>query len=607
MQAPDLAFADPELQDATPDLTVLGLPRAITGAFAAIFPVTVRERRWAVKCFLTDVKDQKERYKAISQHLSQADLQHTLPFEYQERGIQVDGSWYPILKMKWVEGRTLRNFVAHHLESKPVLEKLSEAWVRMLADLKAVNVAHGDLQHGNVLVQQSKEGVQLQLVDYDTMWVPALQGRNSTEVGHRNYQHPDRSTADFGPHLDHFSGLVIYTALEALRLDPDLWHRYDTGENLLFTASDFYHPDKSALFEELAGMEALTDLADALRTACYIEPEKVAHLTEVDQQKAGAAGRALAGRVRRSLNELMQAEVTSATDRSTFQRYTMPVALLGVITSGALAWMYSWVGGAALFLLLCSLLLAMAVVNYRRLPVVRRRRRLEQELAYFDQLLTTYEEEVRSLEEKRAEIRASIDERREDRLQELQEEALYDKMKYHFIHQAEQVEGITHKTVVRLKAAGVRTAHDLKEKDLRNMYGVGEKSRARLLMWKSSLEQRYADDVPDDLSPAEERRFNRMIRKRIEHIDEEIDRLREKREVQQEERAAVADRLRESGRYSFASYLLYLLRTGDRPPALRGAPSAPAPRAEPSGDGEVQESGDVEVLPDGPWWKQGRA
>ena len=38
-------------------------------------------------------------------------------------------------------------------------------------------------------------------MDYDTLYVPALAGRESPELGHRNYQHPDRTRKDFGPML----------------------------------------------------------------------------------------------------------------------------------------------------------------------------------------------------------------------------------------------------------------------------------------------------------------------------------------------------------------------------------------------------------------------
>ena len=54
--------------------------------------------------------------------------------------------------------------------------------------MQRAEFAHGDLQHGNVLVDQ--EG-QLRLVDFDSVWIPQLQGQPApTESGHPNYQPP---------------------------------------------------------------------------------------------------------------------------------------------------------------------------------------------------------------------------------------------------------------------------------------------------------------------------------------------------------------------------------------------------------------------------------
>ncbi|QLQ08322.1 MAG: hypothetical protein HZY76_21580 [Anaerolineae bacterium] len=55
-----------------------------------------------------------------------------------------------------------------------------------MRNLQTHGIAHGDLQHGNVLVAADE----LRLIDYDGMYVPPLSGRESHEIGHRNYQHP---------------------------------------------------------------------------------------------------------------------------------------------------------------------------------------------------------------------------------------------------------------------------------------------------------------------------------------------------------------------------------------------------------------------------------
>jgi hypothetical protein len=161
----------------------------------------------------------------------------------------VRGQWYPILKMEWVQGEPLSAFIERHLGNRSTLLSLARRWVEMVEALRGASIAHGDLQHGNVLV--TSDG-QLRLVDYDGMYVPALSGEGSHEVGHPNYQHPSRTEADFGPHLDNFSAWVIYVSLVALAVDPWLWQRFDGGDDcLLFRRRDFEQPEASDVLRAL--------------------------------------------------------------------------------------------------------------------------------------------------------------------------------------------------------------------------------------------------------------------------------------------------------------------------------------------------------------------
>ncbi|NBB87893.1 MAG: hypothetical protein GVY12_16950, partial [Bacteroidetes bacterium] len=172
VQFPADAFRDSELQQARPDENALGLPQPITGNFAAVFPMTARTgQRWAVKCFLTDVPNQRARYRAIAEHLDTHPLSHTVDFTYQDEGIRVDGTDYPILKMEWVDGMPLNRFVAEHLEAPDRLAQVGEAWSTAMAALNDASIAHGDLQHGNVLVRAEDDAVHLTFVDYDAMVV----------------------------------------------------------------------------------------------------------------------------------------------------------------------------------------------------------------------------------------------------------------------------------------------------------------------------------------------------------------------------------------------------------------------------------------------------
>src|SRR5690349_8446551 len=124
LQNPALNFADPELRRGTPELTPLGLPRAITGGFASVYRLRCGSRDWAVRCFLREVPDQQERYAAIGKHLATAKLPATVGFHFLADGIRVGGRPYPIVKMEWVQGEPLDRWIERHLGDPVALRAL---------------------------------------------------------------------------------------------------------------------------------------------------------------------------------------------------------------------------------------------------------------------------------------------------------------------------------------------------------------------------------------------------------------------------------------------------------------------------------------------------
>jgi len=596
LQAPAIAFADPELQDSTPRTNALGLPQPITGSFAAVFPVTTEAgERYAVKCFLAERPDQQARYEAVAQALDAADHDAFLEFAYQPEGLSVRGEAYPLLKMEWAAGTTLNRFVEEHLDRPDLLDRLAEAWAGLMADLESMDLAHGDLQHGNVLVERGEEGPRLRLVDYDTLYVPALEGRASAEVGHRNYQHPDRTDADFGPTLDRFAGLVIYAALRACAVRPELWDEYDTGENLLFRDADFYAPEESPLFDALAETGPLQEVQAALRTACYVQPTDVPPLSAVRE------GRLEPSQVSVSRSEARRGR--DAAERSVFARAFLPAtigtgsAALGLaVVAGSLAAIGTLLVGAGVGA-------GLVATRYPRLSLVRRRRRLEQEAERFTSAIRELKREADSLEEKREELRTSLAEQREKRLQEIQEKTLHDRLKHHFVEEVRELEGLTHKHVVRLKAANLRTASEVTPEAVESVRRISDRARARLKMWRAALEKKYADEIPDALSPAQERRLQRYVEHRIEDLDDQRARTREKIQTQRTERERIETRLDEMPDLSVGHYVRYLLRLSTLPDRTDGSPG-------PSLHPETESPDDRAPVPepieeDRSWWRRG--
>ncbi len=287
IQTPAQCFTDAELRRGEAVTNVMGMPEPCSGNFADVYAVVSGQRKWAVKCFTRQIPGLKERYAEISKYLHQIKLPFMVDFKYLDQGIRVRNEWYPILKMEWAEGVPLNMFVAGNLENPAVLQSVSQIWLKLAARLREAHLAHGDLQHGNVLLVQGKRSgtAGLRLVDYDGMCVPSLELLKATEVGHPAYQHPQRlREGTYGLNIDNFSHLVIYTALRALAVGgPKLWERYDNGDNLLFVQEDFEAPTRSALFKELLGLgdPEVRKLAAVLIDAARLPVQQVPRLEDV--------------------------------------------------------------------------------------------------------------------------------------------------------------------------------------------------------------------------------------------------------------------------------------------------------------------------------------
>ena len=248
IQSPQTVFSDADLKGGRAETNQHGFPRPRAGAFATVYRIENGGRAWAVRCFNRDTRDLQERYSAISAFLKRECLPYFANFDYLPRGILVKGAWYPVLKMEWLQGEPLHIYVEKHLKDSTSLLRLSTEWLQMAKSLANAGIAHGDLQHGNVLLV----GSQLKLIDYDGMYVPALKGKLSNETGQPNYQLPGRSKFDYGPHLDNFSEWVVLVSLLALSADPSLWRTFRGGDEcLLFRKSDFEKPADSQLFRTL--------------------------------------------------------------------------------------------------------------------------------------------------------------------------------------------------------------------------------------------------------------------------------------------------------------------------------------------------------------------
>ncbi len=210
----------------------------------------------AIRVFSTESPQRRGRYEQITEYLANRRLDCLVSFEYRDEEIRSlsDGKRYPIVLMDWVEGETLFQWVQGQCSfgNQAALGSAAQQWPAVVAELWREQIAHGDLQHANIMVTPQGE---LKLVDYDGMCVPALSGADCLEVGTPPYQHPQRNlNVRLSLRLDDFSALVIYVGLQALADDPALWRKYvekTNNDKLLFREDDFRFPQRSALRHDL--------------------------------------------------------------------------------------------------------------------------------------------------------------------------------------------------------------------------------------------------------------------------------------------------------------------------------------------------------------------
>ncbi len=279
VQIPQHCFVDKSLREGTAETDGLGLPRPNTGMFASVYHMLCPDQEWALRCFIHYAADQAERYAAITEHLNRQGLESTLHFELQERGINVREAWYPILKMQWCNGITLDRWIAANLNDTTAMQELLSNWKYLLSSFRNAGIAHGDLQHGNILIADRR----IKVVDYDGMYVPALKGRASNELGHRDYQHPRRNRQHFNENLDNFSAWVIYISIYILILDPVLWQQLNGGEDcLLFRKADYDEPLSSRAFYILEQHKnpKIREASQQLRSFLGLEPDQIPSLDE---------------------------------------------------------------------------------------------------------------------------------------------------------------------------------------------------------------------------------------------------------------------------------------------------------------------------------------
>jgi hypothetical protein len=439
IQNNSICFKDPELRQGISEKDKLGLPRPRSGSFASVYRFKCGHNDWAVRCFYTQVHDQAIRYEAISNYLKRVNLPYFVPFEYITEGILVQGKWYPIVKMKWIQGETIISYLQRHLHNPAALNELSYKWLKMIQSLQNTKIAHGDLQHGNILIL----GDEFKLIDYDGMFVPSLQGFDGSEVGHRNYQHPERKNANFGAHIDNFSAWVIFTSIKALAIDASLWDKIEVSEDkerLLLGRDDFISPQSSPTFQLLRGINdsnfskmidylqyASTAVIDSIQSPIWYETLNSTHHHTGTSTRSSAIPNWLEGMVNGQVETSSPSPLnaTTPTRGSSWIHdhlqgdHTLKKFEMNLLRDRLVSLPFILIPAAMIILLNPTLLFFTAVVftssalliaynysRYIRIPVVQERKQLADQIRSIKSILNTKNSDLNHLIEERSEAEA---------------------------------------------------------------------------------------------------------------------------------------------------------------------------------------------------------
>ena len=229
-----------------------------SGNFAVVFKMKDESsgKLYAVKCFLREQEGRDIAYQQITDELEYVSSNYLCSIRYFQKELFVDSTVssdteFPVLLMDWVEGVTLDKYVHQHISDKYVLQLITYQFCKMAARLMSQPFAHGDLKPDNILV--TEDGA-LVLVDYDGMYVPAMQGQKARELGSPDYRHPLRTEDCFNEHIDDYPLALIGMSLKAIALDTSLLQNNAKTDSLLFSESDFQDIGECLMMKSLCAL-----------------------------------------------------------------------------------------------------------------------------------------------------------------------------------------------------------------------------------------------------------------------------------------------------------------------------------------------------------------
>ena len=96
------------------------------GQFAVAFKGKIKNKIYAVRCFQHATKKGLAKYEILSNYLKDKNIPWLSSFVFYDNEIIIEGKYFPVLLMDWVEGLDIHEFISENLNSNYWLYQLQK-------------------------------------------------------------------------------------------------------------------------------------------------------------------------------------------------------------------------------------------------------------------------------------------------------------------------------------------------------------------------------------------------------------------------------------------------------------------------------------------------
>lgn len=127
-------------------------PVYFVGGYCVVYPFkSYSGKKYAVRCWICELEDIETRTKKISEMLCDYHLPYFVEFTYVEEGIYATGAIRPLVRMEWVEGYKLNEYIYKCKKNPAILYKLTENFLQMVTVLHENRISHGDRSSQSIM------------------------------------------------------------------------------------------------------------------------------------------------------------------------------------------------------------------------------------------------------------------------------------------------------------------------------------------------------------------------------------------------------------------------------------------------------------------------